>query len=47
MPEIIEVEVVARSLARHVLQRKIRRLELYDSKLAGLDAAPQIGRAHV
>ncbi|HPQ67571.1 MAG TPA: bifunctional DNA-formamidopyrimidine glycosylase/DNA-(apurinic or apyrimidinic site) lyase [bacterium] len=44
MPEIIEVEVVARSLARHVLRHKIRRLEIFDPKLAGLDAAPLVGR---
>jgi len=44
MPEIIEVEVVARSLARHVLHRKIRRLEIFDPKLAGMDAAPLAGR---
>lgn len=44
MPEIIEVEMVARSLARHAVKRKIRRVELFDPKLAALDAARLAGR---
>jgi len=44
MPEIIEVEVVARSLARHAVNCKIRRAETFDPKLAGLDLACLAGR---
>jgi len=44
MPEIAEVETVVRSLRRRLLGGRIRRVEIYDPKLRGFDAARLKGR---
>ncbi len=44
MPEIAEVETVARSLRRRLRGRRIRRVEIHDPKLARLDVARLRGR---